>query len=63
MGQLIHREMSLRNISTNVIELWNGRDLIEFKSTGGGVYTDDNDLSLTTTENGNYSNCIEFYRH
>ena len=39
-----------------MIELWNGRDLIEFNPIGGGVYKyDDDDLSLVTTENGNCS--------
>lgn len=39
-------------ISPSVIEMWNGRDLIEFRSTGDGSYTDGNGLSLSSSGDG-----------
>ena len=45
--------MHLGNISASVVQLWNGRDLIEFTSDSGGIYTDREGLSLSKTENGN----------
>ena len=44
--------MSLHTISAGVIEMWNGRDLIEFRSNGDGTYTDSNGLSLSSTGDG-----------
>ena len=48
-----YREMSLGNISATLIELWNGRDLIEFRSTEEGVYANHEDFYLLRTEDGN----------
>ena len=48
-----YRKMSLRNISATLVELWNGRDLIEFKSTEEGMYTNHEDFYLLRTEDGN----------
>lgn len=45
--------MKLHTVSTSVIEMWNGRDLIEFRSTGDGIYTDGNELSLSSSGDGN----------
>ena len=47
------REMRLHNISTTLVELWNGRDLIEFRSTEEGMYTNNEDVYLLRTEDGN----------
>jgi hypothetical protein len=47
------REIRLHIISASVIEMWNGRDLIEFRSTGNGIYTDGNGLSLSSSGDGN----------
>lgn len=45
--------MRLHTISATVVEMWNGRDLIEFTSTGNGIYTDGNGLSLSSSGDGN----------
>ena len=45
--------MHLGNVSASVVELWNGRDLIEFTSDSAGINTDREGLSLSRTENGN----------
>ena len=44
--------MRLQNISVNVIEMWNGRDLIEFRSNGDGTYTDTGGRSLSLSGDG-----------
>lgn len=45
--------MHLHTVSASVIEMWNGRDFIEFRSSGDGTYTNSNGLSLLLVENGN----------
>ena len=45
--------MRLHTVSASVIEMWNGRDLIEFRSTGDGIYSDGNGLSLSSSGDGN----------
>ena len=44
--------MSLHIVSATSIELWNGRDLIEFRSTEDGIYTNHGDLYVLRTEDG-----------
>ena len=45
--------MRLHTVSDRIVEMWNGRDLIEFRSTGGGIYTDGNGLFLSSSGDGN----------
>ena len=45
--------MRLHTVSASVIEMWNGRDLIEFRSTSDGIYSDGNGLSLSSSGDSN----------
>lgn len=50
--------MRLHIVSGSIIEMWNGRDLIEFRSTGNGIYTDGNGLSLSSSNSGDGNEVI-----
>ena len=54
------REMSLHSVTGNVIEMWNGRSLIEFQLIGDGMYSNDDGLSLSSRGDG-ITNCLYFY--
>ena len=44
--------MSLHSVTGNVIEMWNGRSLIEFQLIGDGVYSNGDGLSLSSRGDG-----------
>ena len=44
--------MSLHSVTGNVIEMWNGRSLIEFQLIGDGTYSNGDGLSLSFREDG-----------